>query len=138
MNKIKQKDIEGKNIEAEADEDKDILIVKDVVNIEDCKHRGHITNLIREVRADFDYIDIYIELDDIEGEISLKTGFPAGISKKSTFGKFLISAGIRHKAGDEISLKAVKEQLLGRTVTFQTYTEGDFSNIMNKTIKFED
>lgn len=133
---MKQKDVEGKDIEA--DEDKDILVVKEVVHIEDGKHKGHITNLIREVRADFDYIDIYVELDDIDGDVSIKTGFPAGISEKSTFGKFLISAGIDHQARDKVSLKDVKARLIGRTISFKTYTENDFSNIMNKTIKFED
>jgi len=134
----KQKDVEGKDIEAEADEDNDILVVKKVVSIEDGKHTGHITNIIRELRKDFDYIDMYVELDDMEGDTSIKTGFPAGISEKSTFGKFLISAGIDHEAGDRVSLKDVKARLIGRTITFQTYTENDFSNIMNKTIKFED
>jgi len=133
---MKQKDVEGKDIEA--DEDEDILVVKEVVHIEDGKHKGHITNLIREVRADFDYIDIYVELDDIDGDVSIKTGFPAGISEKSTFGKFLISAGIDHQARDKVSLKDVKARLIGRTISFKTYTENDFSNIMNKTIKFED
>lgn len=131
-----QKNIEGNEVDADAD--KDILVVKEVIHIEDGKHTGHITNMIREVRKDFDYIDIYVELDDIEGQISIKTGFPAGVSEKSTFGKFLISAGIDHQAGDKISLKDVKARLIGRTIVFQTYTENDFSNIMNKTIKFED
>lgn len=132
----KQKNIEGKD--TDADEDEDILVVKEVIHIEDGKHKGHITNMIREVRKDFDYIDIYVELDDIDEDISIKTGFPAGISEKSTFGKFLISAGINHQAGDKVSLKDVKTRLIGRTISFQTYTENDFSNIMNKTIKFED
>ena len=133
---MKQKDVEGKDIDADADDD--ILVVKGVVHIEDGKHTGHITNMIREVRKDFDYIDIYVALDDMEGDTSIKTGFPAGISEKSTFGKFLISSGIDHKEGDRVSLKDVKARLIGRTITFQTYTENDFSNIMNKTIKFED
>ena len=135
---MKQKDVEGKDIEPEADEDDDILVVKEVIHIEDGRHEGHITNMIREVRADFDYIDIYVELDDIDEDISIKTGFPAGISEKSTFGKFLISAGLEHKPKDKVSLKDVKARLIGRTISFQTYTENDFSNIMNKTIKFED
>ena len=136
---MKQKDVEGKDIEPEADVDEeDILVVKEVVHIEDGKHTGHITNMIREVRADFDYIDIYVALDDIAEDISIKTGFPAGISEKSTFGKFLISAGIDYVAGDKVSLKDIKARLTGRTISFQTYTENDFSNIMNKTIKFED
>lgn len=132
----KQHNLEGKEVDADADDD--ILVVKEVIHIDDGKHTGHITNMIREVRADFDYIDIYVELDDVEGQVSIKTGFPAGISEKSTFGKFLISAGMDYKAGDNVSLKDVKAQLIGRTVVFQTYTENDFSNIMNKTIKFED
>ena len=132
----KQTDIEGTIKEAEADDD--ILVVKEVIHIEDGKHEGHITNMIREVRADFDYIDIYVDLDDMKGDVSIKTGFPAGISEKSTFGKFLISAGIEHQPNDKISLKDVKARLIGRTISFQTYTDGDFSNIMNKTIKFED
>ena len=112
--------------------------MKEVIHIEDGKHEGHITNMIREVRADFDYIDIYVELDDMKGEASIKTGFPAGISEKSTFGKFLISAGIDYQPKDKVSLKDVKARLIGRTISFQTYTDNDFSNIMNKTIKFED
>ena len=132
----KQTDIEGKIKEAEADDD--ILVVKEVIHIPDGKHTGHITNMIREVRGDYDYIDIYVELDDMDGEISIKTGFPAGISEKSTFGKFLNSANIEHKPNDRVSLKDIKARVIGRTIVFQTYTDGDFSNIMNKTIKFED
>ena len=111
---MKQKDVEGKDIEIEADEDADILVVKDIVSIEDGKHTGHITNMIRETRMDFDYIDIYVALDDINEDISIKTGFPAGISVKSTFGKFLKSAGIDHEAGDRVSLKDVKARLIGK------------------------
>jgi len=132
----KQKDIEGKDIDADVDDD--ILVYKKVVHIEDGKHTGHITNMIREVRKDFDYIDIYVALDDIEGDISIKTGFPAGLSDVSTFGKLLQSAGCGYKEGDNVSLKDIKTRLIGRTITFQTYTENNFSKIMNNTIKFED
>ena len=128
-----QKNIEGS----------DALIVKETVTIEDGLHKGDIKNLIRETRKDFDYVDLYVELTDVKGKdtdqtITLKTGFPASISEKSSFGRLLIASGLSFKPGDSLEVDDIKAGLLDRCISFQTMTDGDFSNIINKTIKFEE
>lgn len=135
----KQKDLEGS--EAEADKDSDVIVVKEVVDIPDGEHKGHITNMIRETRKGFDYVDLYIDLADVKDvnneAVSLKAGFPCNVSEKSSFGKLLKAVGMEFKPHDELSLSHIKKVLIGKNLSFTTYKEGDFSNIINKTIKFE-
>ena len=132
MNKEKEK----KLIDADELDDNDIIVVKDIKIIDDGQHEGHITNMVRELRQDFDYVDIYIEL---EPDSIIKTGFPCNVSKLSTFGKFLKDAGIETVVNQKLSLKDIKIQLIGKNITFTTYTEeSGFARIINKTIKFID
>jgi len=128
---IKEAKMENEYVEADAN---DVLVVKEIKTIADGKHTAHITNVIRDIRQGFDYVDIFLELDDIEG--SIKAGFPCNISDVSSFGKLLKSAGIDFEAGDKISLSDIKKKLIGRTVEFTTFQDEQFSKVVNKTIKF--
>jgi len=113
-----------------------ILEVKETKTIEEGKHKGVIANMVYETRKDFAYIDIYIDLQD-GNDITIKTGFPANISEKSTFGRFLMEAGLDVIPGQKIELKAVKKRLVGKTIEFTTYNDdNDFARVVNKTIKF--
>lgn len=124
-------------IDKDASMDDDILIVKEVTKIDDGVHVGHIANLVRETRKGFEYVDIYVDLDDTDEDITIKTGFPCNVSEVSGFGKLITKAGLEFEAGDQISFKDVKKRLIGKDIKFQTFTDGSgFSNIMNKTIKF--
>lgn len=129
-----KKEDKQENLDADADED--ILTVKEVTVIEDGFHKGHVSNIIRDTRQGFDYIDMYIEIDNEDS--SIKTGFPCNISELSGFGKLIQSANIDFEAGDKLSLKDIKARLIGRNVEFQTFREGDFARVVNKTIKFVD
>lgn len=129
-----KKEEKQESLEAEADDD--IITVKEITVIEDGKHKGHISNMIRDTRQGFDYIDIYIEFDGEDG--SIKTGFPCNISEMSNFGKLIKSAGIEFEAGDKISLADVKAKLIGRNLEFKTFRETDFARVVNKTIEFVD
>jgi hypothetical protein len=127
----KQKQIEAKN---EADEN--VLIVHRPTIINDGVHSGEIANIVRETRQEFDYIDVYVDIEDSEGQpVTIKTGFPAYISKNSSFGRFLTELGLDYAVGEEINLSDVKEYLVGKTISFQTYTEDQFARIINKTIR---
>lgn len=135
---------EEEELKADAGElNDDILIVKEITTIADGKHEGHITNMVREVRKGFDYIDLFIELhDSIKDDGTnhvIKTGFPASVSAISSFGRLLNGVGLDFEAGDQVDLKDVKKRLIGQNIVFQTFTEDSgFSNVMNKTIKFVD
>ena len=125
-------------IDNDASMDDDILIVKEVTKIDDGVHVGHIANLVRETRKGFEYVDIYVDLDDQEKDnVTIKTGFPCNVSEVSGFGKLITKAGLEYEAGDQISFKDIKKRLIGKDIRFQTFTDDNgFSNIMNKTIKF--
>ena len=115
--------------------DEEILIVKEALDIADGMHKGHITNVVRDKERMYDYVDVYIDLDDMDA--SLKTGFPANLSRKSHLGRFLISAGFEIVPNQEVSLKAMKDVLIGRNVECSTYKDdNDYSRIITKTIRF--
>jgi len=110
--------------------------VKEIKTIPEGKHSGVIANMIYETRKEFSYIDVYIDLNDLK-DTTLKTGFPANISEKSTFGIFLKGAGLDIIPKQKISLNAVKERLVGQEIEFTTYNDdNDFAKVVNKTIKF--
>lgn len=124
-------------IDKDAGLDDEYIIVKEVTKIDDGVHKGHIANLTRETRKGFEYVDIYIDLDDQENDVTIKTGFPCNVSEVSGFGKLITKAGLEFEAGDQISFKDIKKRLIGRDIKFQTFTdENGFSNVMNKTLKF--
>lgn len=122
------------SLDAEADED--VITVREVTVIEDGRHKGHISNLIRDTRQGFDYVDIFIELDGEEG--SIKTGFPCNISALSGFGKLIKESGMEFEAGDKLNLSDIKKHLIGKNIEFKTFRETDFANVVNKTIEFVD
>lgn len=118
------------------------FVVKEVVEIKDGMHKGLIKDVVYDEDREFDYIDIFVELTDItmpetKEHPVIKTGFPANLSSKSTFGKFLIAAGVKIKPGMEMTVVDFKKELIDRKVSFQTMHDGDYSNIINKTFIFE-
>lgn len=133
-----------KRSKQDADEEKrkhdleeDILTVQEATKISDGMHTGKITNVVHENREGFDYIDLYVVMTDDNGkEVTIKTGFPAYISQNSSFGRFLVNAGFEFKPKDTIKLPTIKEELIGKVMTFTTYTEDNFARVVNKTIKF--
>lgn len=123
--------------EAIAEQDEDVLIVQEATHLIDGVHSGTIKNVVRENRQGFDYVDIYIDVEDEKGNpMTIKTGFPAYISVNSGFGRFLDEAGMMYKAGDKLSLSEIKTEIIGKEISFQTHTEDNFAKVINKTIRF--
>ena len=116
----------------------DILTVQEATKISDGVHSGTIMNIVHENREGFDYIDMYIGITyDNGNNVTIKTGFPAYVSQNSSLGKFLSTAGFNYKPGDKLELAEIKEAIVEKGITFQTYTEDNFARIVNKTIKFD-
>jgi hypothetical protein len=117
--------------------EEDVLTVQEATKISDGIHTGKIMNIVKENREGFNYIDMYIGIkDDNDNDVNIKTGFPAYISTNSSLGRLLMSAGLSFKANDKLKLSEIKEELVGKEVSFQTYTEDNFARVINKTIKF--
>lgn len=113
------------------------LTMKESITINDGVHNGTIVDVKREIRNEYDYTDIYVEITDDKGNIGkIKTGFPTNLSTKSTLGKFLQDAGLVISIGEDVTIKEVSEKLTGKVIQFTTYTENDFPRIVNKSIKF--
>jgi hypothetical protein len=137
----KDKDMKGKKPEGREDWkhdlENDVLTVQEATKISDGIHEGQIMNIVHENREGFDYIDMYIGITDDNGnEITIKTGFPAYVSQNSSLGKFLTTVGLEYEPKDKLKLSEIKEMIVGKTITFQTYTEDNFARVVNKTIKF--
>ena len=134
--KLEEVDTEAKEERKQALEN-DILVVQEATHLSDGIHNGKINNVVHENRQGYDYIDIYIDVNDEKGNnMTVKTGFPAYISSNSGLGRFLNEAGMNFKAGDKIELFKVRDVIIGRKVVFQSYTEDNFAKVINKTIKF--
>jgi len=128
----------NKKADGKADgENDDVIIVKEVVKIKDGVHSGTITNMIRDIRKGFDYVDVYIETEDEKGnDATIKAGFPCNISDVSSFGKLIRDSGISFTENQALKLSEIKEHLLDKSITFTTFTDGDFARVINKTIEF--
>ena len=133
--------------EKEKKADEDTIVVGEVITIENGKHEGVITNLIRKLpnkdeNRPYDYLDISITLKDTPKEIELKAGFPTNISELSTLGRFLKKSGFDFEENDEIKISNIKEHLIDQKVTLLTKNEkteaGEFARILRDTIKFVD
>lgn len=121
-------------------EDK-VIVVKEIVKIADGVHDGKITNIVYTNRESYDYLDIYVETTDINGNaVEIKTGVPLNISELSMLGKLLKESGFKFNSGQEIKLSQIAKQFHGRKISFQTTTEktekGEFARIINDTIRF--
>ncbi len=108
---------------------------KESVKIPDGSHKGQIKSVTYEKRNEFEYIDVRVSVDGFP-DITIKTGFPATISENSSLGKFLQSAGMAIKPGKVSSLSDIRDTLIDRSISYQTYTDDVYARIVNKTIKF--
>jgi len=131
--------------EKENKNDADVIIVTEPIKIDDGKHSGTITNVVRnlpnpEEGRNFDYMDITIKVLDAKKEPEIKVGFPTNISEVSSLGRLLKKSGFNFADGDEIQIADIKEQLMNKDITFLTKNEktdvGEFARILRDTIEF--
>lgn len=134
----KQKEI--KNIDA------DVIVVTEPIRIDDGKHTGTITNVVRNLPnisegRNFDYLDLTIKVTDNPKEPEVRTGFPTNISELSSLGRLLKKAGMDFSEGEEITIADIKTILVNKNITFLSKNEkteqGEFARILRDTIEFE-
>ena len=124
-------------------EEEDVLLVKKQVIIEAGIHEGKITNVVRNPPTDenkYDYIDIYIELSDMDDSPELRAGYPANISELSALGRLIKRAGMDFSEGEEIKVSDIKDLITDREITFLSNNEkteyGEFARVIRETIEF--
>lgn len=103
------------------------LEVKEIVRLDDGVHQGEITKVEQREIKGYNYIDFTIA----SGKSTPKVGFPANVSIESDLGKLLLRFGFDLKPGSTVN----PENMVGLTCSFQTITEGDFSNIVRSSLK---
>lgn len=135
----------AKNIKKLEEKDADVLIVTAPIKIDDGKHTGEITNVIRKLPnitegRNFDYMDFSIKVTDANKTPEIRTGFPTNLSELSSLGRFLIKSGMSFGEGDEITMDEIKTHLIGKEITFLCKNEkteqGEFARILRDTIEF--
>lgn len=121
-----------------------ILKRKELIEIKDGLHKGRICK-VELFKGEYEYIHIGVSPTDLivpknmETPV-LKIGYPLALSVKSGLGKLLIASGLDIMTKENYTLKDLETQLLGKSIQFQTLTQktdkGEFSNILQETIKF--
>lgn len=123
----------------------DVIIVTEPIKIDDGKHDGKITGVVRNLPNEaenrmYDYIDVRVELLDVKKEPTLRIGFPTNISELSVLGRLLKKAGLEFTEGQKITTNDIKDTLIDREITFLTKNEktnaGEFARILRDTIEF--
>lgn len=112
----------------------DELEWKSPIVIQDGQHNGEIKRIVRRTDP-YDYIDIWISVDDTEFEI--KYGCPANLSPNTKLGKVMLALGGKFEAGVKVSPEKV---LKGKKVTFMTLRKkakdgNEYSEIIEDSIK---
>ena len=121
--------------------------VSEPVEIPDGKHEAEITEVELNLHGEYEYIDIYFCLTDVEGAI-LKYGVPAPKQGKlgsfSKLGTLLSLSGFEIKNGVSISLSGIIKHLIGQKAEFKTVNvpkdingqKYEFAEIVEGTISF--
>jgi len=124
----------------------EIIKVTEPVIIEDGKHKGKITKVVRslpnaEEGRKYDYTELYVEVTDHDKKPEIRVGFPTSISELSSLGKLLKKAGLDFSGKDGVPMKDIKDHLIDKKITFLCKTEstdaGDFARILRDTIDFK-
>ncbi|MHA1835288.1 MAG: hypothetical protein ACTSV7_15035 [Candidatus Baldrarchaeia archaeon] len=109
--------------------------------ISEGKHTGTITRLERrevEVKGkQFEYLDVYIELDDSEGtELKYGCPLPDKLTRNNKLGKLVLQFRPDLELGEEVDLEKL---LVGKRVSFMVMNEesdkGTFARIVDGSIK---
>ena len=105
--------------------------VKALTKIEDGLHKGTIINVEQRITQEkYEYIDITIKMDDTNTQI--KTSAPDSVSTESKLGKILQRFG-----ADLIADKVIQidKLLMNRTCQFQTMQDGQYSKVIDGSLK---
>jgi len=97
--------------------------------IPDGKHAGVITNVTYREEP-YEYTDIWVMVDSIS--LEMKYGVPTNLSPQTKLGKLMIDFGQQFELGKTIK---PKEILMGKKVEFMTIMKGDYSEIVEDSLK---
>lgn len=131
---MNQEDLDGNNVTVTA---------RKPIIIEEGKHKGQIGNVHYRPSDAYSYLDICIDLTDIESTdvVTIKYGVPLNLTEITKLGKLLLASGFKFKEETDYTVKEIRQALVGKYVTFQTTNEetskGTFARILDNTIKFD-
>ena len=121
--------------------------VSEPITIPDGKHKAAITSVLLDLHGEYEYIDFYMLLSDVEGA-TLKYGVPAPkqgkFSSQSKLGQLLLMSGFDFKNGQKLSMATFQDHFIGKELEFKTVSlpkeingaTFEFSEIVEGTIKF--
>lgn len=121
-----------------------ILKRKELIEIKDGLHKGRICK-VELFKGEYEYLHIGVLPTDLNVPKNMETpvlkiGYPLALSVKSGLGKLLTASGFDIMTKENYTLKDLETQLMGKLIQFQTLTQktdkGEFSNILQETIKF--
>lgn len=117
-----------------------VIVVKKAIKIEEGKHNGFITDFKKSDTSKYNYVDVFIQLDDYIDVQPIKVGFSCKnweISELSSLGIFLRDSGLKFVEDDELTFDKIKTHLIDKKATFTTYNdEKGFARVPIKTISF--
>ena len=105
--------------------------IKEIKSVSDGTHTGKIVGV--EYRTEpYQYTDYVIEFTEKEETYKLKAGYPTNLCKGSKHAIFLEQFGMELVVGTQVDPESFT---VGKEVTFLTMTEGNFANIVAKSVK---
>ena len=117
-----------------------VIIVKKAIKIDEGKHTGILKDFKKSETSTYDYIDVFVQLDDYQEVQPIKIGFSCkdwAISELSSLGIFLKDSGLKFVEDDELTFDKIREHLLEKPIEFTTYNdEKGFAMVVVKTINF--
>lgn len=120
--------------------EEDVINVKKAIKIDEGKHTGIIKDFRKSETSEYDYIDVYVQLDDYSDVQPIKVGFSCKdwqISELSSLGIFLKDSGMKFVEDDTLTFDKIRKHLMNKKIGFTTYNEEKgFARVVVKTITF--
>jgi len=111
---------------------------KEPIKIPNGEYNGEITK-VEEIEKPYKYTNVFVKVDNIEGDIELKYGCPSILSEGSKLGKLCISLGAKFIPKEKLDVEKI---LKNKRVKFMTLMkEGkdgkEYAEIVEGSIKPE-
>jgi len=120
--------------------EQDVIIVKKAIKINEGKHDGILKDFKKSDTSRYDYIDVFVQLNDYPEVQPIKIGFSCKdwqISELSALGIFLKDSGLKFVENDELTFDKIRKHLLEKPIEFTTYNdEKGFARVVVKTVTF--
>jgi len=105
--------------------------VQEVKKVKDGLHKGRIVDVSYRTQP-YEYTDLTLEFKQDQDTYRLKYGLPSTIYPDNKIGKLIKAFGGEVKYGEEINPHSI---FVGKSCEFMTMTKGNFSNVVDESVK---